>query len=176
MGCGILFGAVAVFVPFQVVGLLVVSVGFAAGPGADDETRLLDRANAAYAGRRPLEAVQLYREYLAHYPDRADVRVFLGAALFNLEKPDEALEETRRALSLDKSYALAYVLAGRIYAEGNHWELAQQAFGEALRLNPRDRETWYFSGRAYYDENRFDKAVEAFRRSLALGNEQSRLY
>src|ERR1700722_9822986 len=176
MGCGILFGAVAVFVPFQVVGLLVVSVGFAAGPGADQQTRLLDQANAAYAGRRPLEAVQLYREYLAHYPDRADVRVFLGAALFNLEKAEEALEETRHALTLDKNYSLAYTLAGRIYAGGRHWEMAQQAFGEALRLNPRDRETWYFSGRAYYDENRFDKALEAFQRALALGDGQSRVY
>jgi tetratricopeptide (TPR) repeat protein len=167
---------VAVPVPFQVVGLLVVSVGFAAGPGADQQTRLLDQANAAYAGRRPLEAVQLYREYLAHYPDRADVRVFLGAALFNLEKAEEALEETRHALTLDKNYSLAYTLAGRIYAGGRHWEMAQQAFAEALRLNPRDRETWYFSGRAYYDENRFNKALEAFQRALELGDGQSRVY
>ena len=175
-GCGILFGAVAVFVPFQVLGLLVVSAWFAAGPGADEQTRLLDQANAAYAGRLPLEAVRLYREYLAHYPDRADVRVFLGAALFNLGKPEEALEETRHALALDKSYSLAYTLAGRIYAAGRHWEMAQQAFAEALRLNPRDRETWYFSGRAYYDENRFDKALEAFQGALALGDGQSRVY
>jgi tetratricopeptide (TPR) repeat protein len=176
IACGILLSAVVVSAPFQVMGLLLVSAGFAASQGADEQSRLLERANASYAGRRPLEAVQLYREYLAHYPDRADVRVFLGAALFNLKKPDEALEETRRALSLDKHYALAYVLEGRIYAEGGHWEMAQQAFGAALRLNPRDRETWYFSGRAYYDENRFDKAVEAFERSVALGNGQSRVY
>lgn len=167
--------AVVVSVPVQVMGLLLVSAAFA-GQGADEQSRLLDRANASYAGLRPLEAARLYREYLARYQDRADVRVFLGAALFNLEKPDEALEETRRALILDKSYGLAYVLEGRIYAEGSHWEMAQQAFGEALRLNPREREAWYFSGRAYYDENRFDKAVEAFERSVALGNEQSRVY
>src|SRR5580700_7003767 len=158
------------------MGMLLISAGFSAGQGADEQSRLLERANASYAGRRPLEAVQLYREYLAHYPDRADVRVFLGAALFNLDKPEEALEETRRALALDKTYGLAYTLAGRIYASGRHWEMARQAFAEALRLNPRDRETWYFSGRAYYDENRFDKAIEAFQRALTLGDGQSRVY
>jgi tetratricopeptide (TPR) repeat protein len=158
------------------MGLLLISVGLAAVPGADEQARLLDRANASYAGRRPLEAVKLYREYLARYPDRADVRVFLGAALFNLDKPEEALDETRRALILDKTYGLAHTLAGRIYAGGRHWELAQQAFAEALRLNPRDRETWYFSGRAYYDENRFDKALDGFQRALALGDRQSRVY
>jgi tetratricopeptide (TPR) repeat protein len=171
-----IFGAVAVSVPLQVMGLLLVSLGFAAGPGADEQARLLAQANASYAGRRPLEAVKLYREYLSRYSDRADVRVFLGAALFNLDKPEEALEETRRALTLDKSYSLAYTLAGRIYAGGRRWEMAQQAFADALRLNPRDRETWYFSGRAYYDENRFDKALEAFQQALALGDAQSRVY
>ncbi len=149
---------------------------FGAGPQPDAQARLLDQANASYAGRHPVEAVRLYREYLARYPDRADVRVFLGAALFNLEKPEEALEETRRALTLDKSYGRAYTLAGRIYADRHAWELAQQAFGEALRLNSRDRETWYFSGRAYYDDNRFEKAIEAFQRALAVGGGQSRVY
>ncbi len=167
--------------PFQsgAVGLLLVSLAFAANPaadrGADEQARLLDRANASYADRRPLEAVKLYREYLARYPDRADVRVFLGAALFNLDKPEEALEETRHALTLDKSYSRAYTLAGRIYAGRHDWEMAQQAFAGALRLNPRDRETWYFSGRAYYDENRFEKAVEAFQGALLAGAEDSRV-
>ncbi len=159
---------------FGVIGLLT-SVSF----GADaviEQARLLDQANANYAARRPLEAIRLYREYLAHYPDRADVRVFLGAALFNLGKPDDALEETRRALILDKRYSRAYTLAGRIQAGRQEWKRAQQAFREALRLNPRDRETWYFSGRAYYEENRFEKAIESFQRALALGPGQSRVY
>jgi tetratricopeptide (TPR) repeat protein len=165
----------AVPVPFGVIGLLLISLAWGADP-VDERARLLDAANASYAARRPLEAVRLYREYLARYPDRADVRVFLGAALLNLEKPDEAFEETRRALALDKTYSRAYTLAGRICAHRQEWGQAQQAFREALRLNPRDRETWYFSGRAYYDENRFEKAIEAFHRSLALGGGQSRLY
>lgn len=165
-------------VPIQsgVVGLLLVSIAFGAGPGADEQAGLLERANASYAARQPLEAARLYREYLARYPDRADVRVFLGAALLNLEKPKEALEETVHALALDKSYGRAYTLAGRIYAGQHDWELAQRSFAEALRLNPRDRETWYFSGRAYYDENRFDKAIEAFQQALAAGAGDSRVY
>jgi len=166
---------VAASIPSGVIGLLLVSAAFG-DPRGDDQARLLDQANASYAGHHPLEAVQLYREYLARYPDRADVRVFLGAALFNLDKPEEALEETRLALALDKNYARAYTLAGRIYAGRHAWEMAQQAFAAALRLNPRDRETWYFSGRACYDENRFEKAIEAFERALALGDPQSRVY
>ncbi len=158
------------------IGLLLVSIAFAAGPGVDEQARLLERANASYAGRQPLEAVRLYREYLARYPDRADVRVFLGAALLNLDRPKEALEEAQHALTLDKSYSRAYTLEGRIYAGQHDWELARQAFAEALQVNPRDRETWYFSGRAYFDGNRFDKAIEAFQQALAVGPGDSRVY
>jgi tetratricopeptide (TPR) repeat protein len=156
--------------------LVLISVAFGEDAPEDEQARLLERANASYAGRRPMEAVRLYRDYLARYPDRADVRVFLGAALFNLGRVDEALEESRRAVSLDKTYNLAYTLTGRIYAHRHEWEWAQQAFHEALRLNPRDRETWYFSGRAYYEENRFERAIEAFQQALAAGAEQSRVY
>ncbi len=162
-------------VPVGVIALLLVPAGW--GSDADDEqARLLQQANAAYEGRHPQEAARLYREYLSRYPDRADVRVFLGAALLNLDKPEEALEEVRRAIGLDKTYSRAYTLAGRIYDGLQHWDQAQQAFAEALRLNPRDRETWYFSGRAWYDENRFEKAIEAFQRALAVGGAQSRVY
>ncbi|MDQ6706743.1 MAG: tetratricopeptide repeat protein [Acidobacteriota bacterium] len=161
---------------FGVIGLLLASVGFGADPPVDEQARLLDQANASYAARRPMAAVRSYREYLARYPDRADVRVFLGAALFNLGRPEDALEETRRALRLDSTYSRAYTLAGRIHASRHAWEPAQQAFNEALRLNPGDRETRYFSGRAYYDENRFEKAIESFQRALAPGPGQSRVY
>jgi tetratricopeptide (TPR) repeat protein len=158
------------------VGLLLISAALAANPPQDEPARLLERANASYANHQPQEAVRLYREYLAHYPDRADVRVFLGAALFNLDKPEEAFEESRHAITLDKNYARAYTLAGRIHAGRHDWDLAHQAFDDALRLDPRDRETWYFAGRAYYDENRFDKAVETFERALAVGAAPSRVY
>jgi tetratricopeptide (TPR) repeat protein len=150
-------------------GLLLISFLLGATPPQVEQARLLDQANASYSGQRPLEAVKLYQEYLDRYRDRADVRVFLGAALFNLGKPEQALEETRRALMLDKTYGRAYTLAGRIYAGRHEWKQARQAFDEALKLDPGDHETWYFSGRAFYEDNRFEEAVEAFQRALAPG-------
>jgi tetratricopeptide (TPR) repeat protein len=148
----------------------------AAPPQADDASRILERANSAYLAHSPLEAVALYREYLARNPDRADVRVFLGAALFSAGQPAEALEEATRALALDSGYGRAHVLVGRIYAQQEQWEPAQQAFAKALRIDTRDREAWYFSGRAWYVENRFEQAIEAFEKARSLGSGQSRIY
>ena len=138
--------------------------------------RLLAEANTAYRSLRPAEAVKLYREYLARYPDRADVRVFLGGALLNLEQMQDALDEANHAIALDVNYSKGYLLAGRIFGARGQWDAAQNLFQKAQGLDPRDIEPWYFSGRAFYDANRFDKAIECFQQALRLGGEQSRVY
>lgn len=137
---------------------------------------LLEAATEHYRAERPAEAVRLYREYLANFPDRADVRFFLGAALLNLNQFEVALEQARRALELDETYSRAYTLIGRIHAARQDWVRAQQAYRTALRLDPQDRDTWYFLGRCYYQENRFEPALEAFQRALSLKAEFSRTY
>ena len=142
----------------------------------DAAERLLAQANAAYASLRAGEAVGLYRDYLAHYRDRADVRVFLGGALLNLDQLDAAFDEAHRALALDGGYAKAYILAGRVCAARRQWDRAQTFFAAAQRLDKRDPDAWYFSGRASYDANRFEQAVAAFEQALRAGAEQSRVY
>src|SRR5580765_6788880 len=112
--------------------------------------RLLSEANSAYRALHASEAVELYREYLAHYTDRADVRVYLGGALLNLDQLPAALDEANRAIALDARYAKGYILAGRVYAAREQWDAAQRLFETAQRLDPRDLDAWYFSGRAYY--------------------------
>ena len=133
-------------------------------------------ANAAYRSFHAAEAVNLYRQYLALHPDRADVRVFLGGALLNLNQLQEAFEEATQAIALDGSYAKAHTLAGRVCAAREQWERAQSYFETAQRLDKRDIDGWYFSGRAYYDENRFELAIATFEQALRVGGEQSRVY
>jgi tetratricopeptide (TPR) repeat protein len=137
---------------------------------------LLQQANAEYQAHRPTEAIRLYDLYLIQYEDRADVRVFLGGALLNLNRRPEALDQAQRALALDTNCWKAYTLAGRIYSSQHQWEPAHKAYQAALRLNPLDRETWYFFGRTYYEESRFEQAVHAFRRAIELGVLSSRVY
>jgi anaphase-promoting complex subunit 3 len=140
------------------------------------QARVLADANAAYRSLHAAEAVSLYREYLAQYPDRADVRVFLGGALLNLNQLEAAFDEAKRAIALDKDYAKGYILAGRVQAARQQFEAAQRFFETAQRLDPADLDAWYFSGRAFYDANRFERAIEAFERALKAGAEQSRVY
>jgi Flp pilus assembly protein TadD len=159
---------------YRLIPLLVLAVyGVRAGP---QSPTTLDRANAEYRSGNAAAAVVLFQEYLNHNPDRPDVRVFLGAALYSLSRFEEAIEQARRALAIDKRYAKAYTLLGRIHADHRNWDLARKAHAEALSLTPEDAEAWYFAGRALYQQNTFEEAVSAFKRALALGAEYSRTY
>jgi tetratricopeptide (TPR) repeat protein len=141
-----------------------------------DAPTLLEKANTEYRSSHFSAAIDLYREYLARYRDRPDVRVYLGAALLSASKTDAAFEEAKRAIQLDDHYAKAYTLEGRIYSAGQHWDLAEQCFAKALSLDPNDRETWYFSGLASYQGAQFTIAVKEFQRAITLGANQSRVY
>jgi tetratricopeptide (TPR) repeat protein len=142
----------------------------------DNGQRLLEQGNSAYRSLHASNAVDLYRRYLAAYPDRPDVRVFLGGALLNLDQPEAALNEAKHAIALDPAYAKGYILAGRIYAAREAWDAAQEFFEKAQHLDKRDIDGWYFSGRAYYDANRFELAIARFEEALRIDPAQSRLY
>lgn len=143
---------------------------------AADSNAGLEQANAAYRDHRSIDAVQLYRQYLESHSDRADVRIFLGAALLNLNRLPEALSETRRAITLDPTAGRAYTLAGRVYTAQRQWAAAQDHFAKAAFLNPSDRENAYFSARAFYDASQFETAVKQFAKAIDLGARESRVY
>ncbi len=159
-------------------GAIVVSLLYVAALARAQDTpdRLLAAANAAYRSLRAAEAADLYRQYLAIYPDRADVRVYLGGALLNLDQLPAAFDEAKRAIGIDPRYAKGYILAGRVCAAREQWDQAQSYFGSAQRLDGRDADAWYFSGRAQYDANRFEPAIAAFEQAVRIGAEQSRVY
>ena len=156
------------------VGLLVCLSGLLGAQDAREQ--LLAAANSAYRLLHSAEAAGLYRRYLAKYPDRADVRVYLGGALLNLNQIQDAFDEAQHAIALDGRYAKGYILAGRVCAAREQWEPSQDFFAKAQKLDPRDLDARYFSGRAYYDANRFEPAIEAFEQALRLDADQARIY
>jgi len=142
----------------------------------DDAARLLREANANYVAGHSAKAIHAYREYIRRFGDRADVRVYLGAALLGANRLEEALAEARQAAALNPRYAKAYVLAGRIHAERQNWDAAFELFDHAVTLDPRDSDAWYFHGRALYEANRFEGAIEKLTRAGGLQSGQGRVH
>jgi len=56
--------------------------------------------------------------------------------LYNLRRPEEAIQAYRRALQLRPGYAEAHYYIGQIYADLGKKDEAQKAYHAALKANP----------------------------------------
>lgn len=101
--------------------LLALSLGAGAAAGQSAPPDLLRDAAAAYQAGEVTTAIRLYREFLKDYPNAAEIRSNLGAALVRNGQFAEAIQEYRAALErlpnnphVRMNLALAYYKLGRL--------------------------------------------------------------
>lgn len=108
---------------------------------------------------------------------RAKVFTELGFAYFNRAQMKVALDEARKAISIDNRYSPAYHLMGLIYMELDEDRLAEENFRRALDIDRRDSDAhnsygWFLCTRARYDEG-LNEFTEAMRNPLYDKPEQA---
>jgi type IV pilus assembly protein PilF len=72
---------------------------------------------------------------------RARIRLELAVGYFEQGKTTIALDELKKALSVDPNFAEAYTLRGLVYMRLNDASLAESSFRRALALKPGDANT-----------------------------------
>ncbi len=97
---------------------------------------------------------------------RARLRVELASGYFEQGKNKVALDEVKQALAADPSYAPAYNLRGLIYLRLQEPGLAEASFQQAIRLAPRDGDSWHNLGWMHCEAGRYGEAVDAFGKAL----------
>jgi arylsulfatase A-like enzyme/Flp pilus assembly protein TadD len=130
---------------------------------AQDEDRLED-------------GVAKMREVLRRDPKIMDAQITLGNWLLRLRKPDEAAAAFKQALSLkpDDDIALGN-LAGVLMAHGKQQDAlaALEVFRTALRVNPKNPQSWYQLATLYLDMGRLGEAKSSFAEALAANPKQA---
>ena len=99
---------------------------------------------------------------------RARIRMELAVGYFEKGMTNIALDELKKVIAIDPSYADAYNLRGLIYMQLNDARLAEESFRRAVALNPRDANTLHNLGWLQCQQRRFDDADQTFQQ--ALGN------
>ena len=99
---------------------------------------------------------------------RARLRVELASGYFEQGKTTVALDEVKQALAADPSYAPAYNLRGLIYLRLQEPRLAEASFQQAIKLAPRDGDSWHNLGWMHCEAGRYAAAVEAFGKALQI--------
>ena len=115
------------------------------------------------------DAVAKMREVIRGDPKIMDAHLTLGNWLMRLRRPDEAIAAYREAVALkpDDDIALGN-LAGVLTARGKVQDAleALEVFRTALKVNPKNPQSWYQLATLYLDLGRLDEARSSFSDAL----------
>ena len=120
---------------------------------------------------RDEEAIAYYRAALVIDRDYAPAHAGMGAALFRLERYEEALESLGRAAFLQPDPALAGTvqrLMGRAAQELGRFEAAAGHYARALQIDPQDSATLDRFAMLRYGQQRYAEALDLYRTLLEI--------
>jgi tetratricopeptide (TPR) repeat protein len=147
-------------------GLPLVEQAVRAFPG-DVVARELLGWGRALEGRHE-EALKHYEAVLAQVPDREMTLVLAQMLAEILQRPDAALDYTRRLVTIDPwMWEYQFNLARLLAARGD-WPAAWESGEAALRLNPADTETRTLFITSCLRTNQADRAETEFQTLLKL--------
>ncbi len=136
--------------------------------------------NALRAADRPIEALDAYRRAIALHPNYAEATTNLGVTLRDLGEHIEAAEAYRLVTQLTPQLDTAWFNYGNALAGATSvwrslgdsrveqgFRAAQQAYQQALQLNPLNAHVWSNLGTLFKDAGQLDAAVDAYHHAIA---------
>ncbi len=124
----------------------------------------------AWAG--PLEAIELYDQILAAYPDyaRNDRVLYQKARAYDeLGQHQRAIGDLDEAIRLDPQYAPAYSNRGLAYSQLGQYQRAIEDCDQALRLDPQYALVYSNRALAYTALGRDQEAERDIEKAVELG-------
>ena len=97
--------------------------------------------------------------------DFAKIHFNKGVCLYQLHRHTEAATAFGQALTYKPRYEKVYYALGMSQAERGNWRDAEAALRNALKVNPKNGETWFDLAFVYLAQKDFAAARTAFERS-----------
>jgi lipoprotein NlpI len=143
---------------FVIVGTTLAS-GFVQGDGLD---ALLKQAQEAAAKAESKEALRLADEAIAQHPRRGEAYAFRGSLLASLHKPEKAIADFDKALTLDAKLVTVYHLRGQERFKLGQFDLSLTDFDRYLEARPSERPKHWQRGISCYYAGKFRDGAEQF--------------
>jgi tetratricopeptide (TPR) repeat protein len=114
------------------------------------------------------DPVRLYQSSLLANPQSSALHYNLAFSLNQRGDLQEALEEYRRVLQIDRKNAKAYASIGDVYLQLKSFSAAHAAYEKALALHPDDPAVLLNIGAAYQSAGAMGQAETAYQRVLQI--------
>ena len=109
-------------------------------------------------------------------PSYAEAYLIRGWLFMRLGKPQKALQEFDRCSSLDKKNVSALKSKNILYRLLKDYVNSDKCIEIALKLNPKDPESYYLKGVCEILDGRHSVALKAFNRAIEYGPDHPKLY
>jgi len=150
-------------------------------------SEMFDKGNQLYAQGRFDEAIAVFEEFLAKYPDVYQAHINLGSNYLKKGDLDKAQSEFQ--LVLDKTLQIhgtyqkdpnaafrGFSGLGEIALKRNDFETAQKHFKQALEISPLDQTAAYNVGEIFFSNQRIDEAITYFELAIKIKKDWSKPY
>ena len=108
--------------------------------------------------KNPQRSVELTRQALQPDESFAEARYYLGLALFDLGRRDEAIKELERVVQSGPKVSDAYFSLGAAYLEAGRFDEAIATLSQGTRVDPSRPDLRIQLTRAYRSKGLLDKA------------------
>ena len=128
--------------------------------------KTIQEAVTAHQEGRLQEAEHLYRSILKDDPNNLNVYNNLGVLLQSLNRFEEAIDCSKKAINLKPDYTEAHYNLGISLEKLNKFEEAEKIYRKALDLKPDYAEAYNNLGNTLHKLSRFNEAILSYKKAL----------
>jgi len=128
-------------------------------------------AKAYFNDKKYAEAVPLYEELAAIYPETADYHQRLGYSYSQSGREKDAPAELEKAITLNGGDAFTFAILSKIYNDNNSFSKAMEAAQAGLKLNGGQEAILYYQwGWALSKLDNYEEAMVKFQKVVGLND------
>jgi len=153
----------------------------------EDSLRLYDKGDILIKEEKYDEALRIFEEFLAKYPEIYQVHLNIGTCYLKKGELDKAEAEFKLVLdkTLEKSgdykkdpqvSLRAFAGIGEVYIQKEDFLTAQKYFSQALEISPEDETAAYNVGEIFFSHQKIDEAIKYFELAIQIKNDWSKPY
>ena len=127
----------------------------------------LYRGSDLLSGDKPSEAIDAIEEALALQPDSLEAMALHAAALFKLERFDEAIQAYRLLLRANPKEQALYVNLALVLLKAGRLDEAEGELRQAMAVGGESKRLHGYLGMVYSQKREYEKALIAFNKAAA---------